>query len=328
MDVEGLVALLRSIERSETRVIARTCPRHRCSPRSILTARPYAYLDDAPLEEHGRWPSRRDAGSIRSPRPRWAARPAAIAAVREEAWPEAGSADELHDALMSLGVVTGEEGVRSGWSTLLEALVAARVARRGCTRWDTSSGSPPRCSRCWPRSARTVGSIQTSTHRPSTRPAPGHARGCCRVDAPAPAGSGAGDGRAGGCLTSALLPARSRRHSRRSRAKGSCCADSSRRRTPIGWGSGRRSARMVRASPPCAYPPVHHPHAACRDRARVVRRLHALPARLAGRDARPASGRNRIAGCGHYAARGVRDPGLGVGIRRCPHASTSTTRTG
>ncbi len=131
MDVEGLVALLRSIERGETRVVARDLPAPSPLAAEILTARPYAYLDDAPLEE-------RRTQAVASRRwldPESAAEmgrldPAAIAAVREEAWPEAGSADELHDALMSLGVVTGEEGVRSGWSTLLEALVAARRATR------------------------------------------------------------------------------------------------------------------------------------------------------------------------------------------------------
>jgi len=131
MDVEGLVALLRSIERGETRVIARDLPAPSPLAAEILTARPYAYLDDAPLEE-------RRTQAVASRRwldPTSAAEmgrldPAAIAAVREEAWPEAGSVDELHDALMSLGVVTGEEGARSGWSTLLGALVAERRATR------------------------------------------------------------------------------------------------------------------------------------------------------------------------------------------------------
>ena len=131
MDVEGLVALLRSIERGETRVIARDLPAPSPLAAEILTARPYAYLDDAPLEERRtqavasrRWLDPESAAELGR------LDPAAIAAVREEAWPEAGSADELHDALMSLGVVTGEEGARSGWSTLLEALVAARRATR------------------------------------------------------------------------------------------------------------------------------------------------------------------------------------------------------
>ncbi|HSS52627.1 MAG TPA: ATP-dependent DNA helicase, partial [Thermoanaerobaculia bacterium] len=50
----------------------------------------------------------------------------AIARVREEAWPEAETPDELHDALLTLGFVTVEEGVRSGWARLFDPLAAAR----------------------------------------------------------------------------------------------------------------------------------------------------------------------------------------------------------
>ena len=90
MDVDGLVALLRSIERGETRVLARDLPAPSPLAAEILTARPYAYLDDAPLEE-------RRTQAVASRRwldPESAAEmgrldPAAIAAVREEAWPEA-----------------------------------------------------------------------------------------------------------------------------------------------------------------------------------------------------------------------------------------------
>ncbi len=131
MDVDGLKALLRSIERGETRVVTRDLPAPSPLAAEILTARPYAYLDDAPLEERRtqavasrRWldpESAADMGRLD---------PAAIAAVREEAWPEAQTADELHDALISLGLVTAEEGARSGWSPLLDALIAARRATR------------------------------------------------------------------------------------------------------------------------------------------------------------------------------------------------------
>jgi len=131
MDVEGLKALLRSIEGGETSVVARDLPAPSPLAAEILTARPYAYLDDAPLEERRtqavasrRWldpESAADMGRLD---------PAAIAAVREEAWPEAGTADELHDAVISLGLVTAEEGARSGWSPLLDTLIAARRATR------------------------------------------------------------------------------------------------------------------------------------------------------------------------------------------------------
>ena len=76
----------------------------------MLNARPYAYLDDAPLEER-----RTQAVMSR----RWLARggradlgrldPEAIARVRAEAWPDAANADELHDALVWLGFLSEEE---------------------------------------------------------------------------------------------------------------------------------------------------------------------------------------------------------------------------
>ena len=73
----------------------------------VLSARPYAYLDDAPLEERRtqavmarRWlapESAADLGRLD---------PEAIARVRAEAWPDPANAEELHDALLWLGCLT------------------------------------------------------------------------------------------------------------------------------------------------------------------------------------------------------------------------------
>jgi ATP-dependent Lhr-like helicase len=55
----------------------------------------------------------------------------AIASVRDEAWPSAGNADEMHEALVALGVVTdGEVAANAGWSTWLEELAASGRATR------------------------------------------------------------------------------------------------------------------------------------------------------------------------------------------------------
>src|SRR5690606_30406059 len=51
MDVDGLVSLLRGIESGAVQVITRDLPHPSMLSMEILTARPYAYLDDAPLEE-------------------------------------------------------------------------------------------------------------------------------------------------------------------------------------------------------------------------------------------------------------------------------------
>jgi ATP-dependent helicase Lhr and Lhr-like helicase len=129
MDVEGLERLLRRIEAGEVELVARDVVEASPLAHEVVKAQPYAYLDDAPLEERRtqavalrRWldpETAADLGALDAD---------AILRVREEAWPDAGTPDELHDALLTLGFVTVEEGVRSGWERLFESLVAARRA--------------------------------------------------------------------------------------------------------------------------------------------------------------------------------------------------------
>src|SRR5260370_27331807 len=111
MDIRGLEALLRSIERGERRLIAREMTEPSPLAQEILTAKPYAFLDDAPAEERRTLAvmNRRfldaetaaDLGRLDQ---------AAIDRVRGESWPSAETGDELHDALMQLGVMTFAEG--------------------------------------------------------------------------------------------------------------------------------------------------------------------------------------------------------------------------
>src|SRR6185369_9319451 len=53
--------------------------------------------------------------------------PAAIERVREEAWPSAGTADELHDALLLTGFIRRDEltAEEAHWPALFDALVAS-----------------------------------------------------------------------------------------------------------------------------------------------------------------------------------------------------------
>lgn len=98
----------------------------------ILTARPYAYLDDAPLEErrtqavqNRRWSDPESADDL------GALDLEAIEAVRGEAWPEARNADEMHEALNSLGYLTsGEAEANPGWGEWLAQLSEQRRAGR------------------------------------------------------------------------------------------------------------------------------------------------------------------------------------------------------
>jgi ATP-dependent Lhr-like helicase len=140
MDIDGLRGLLVGLECGDIKVVARDLPQPSPLAAEILTARPYAFLDDAPAEERRtnavaqrRWLDPETAADIGK------LDPAAIAQVREQAWPEVTNADELHDALNSHGVITSEEGTSAGWSIHLESLIAARRATRArvgeCELW-------------------------------------------------------------------------------------------------------------------------------------------------------------------------------------------------
>jgi len=130
MDVDGLERLLRRIEAGDVAVVARDLPAPSPLAMEILNARPYAYLDDAPLEERRtqavmarRWADDDAAGKL------GALDVAAIDRVRVEAWPDATSADEMHAALLTLGFATADEAhANAGWTTHLAALAGDRRA--------------------------------------------------------------------------------------------------------------------------------------------------------------------------------------------------------
>ena len=160
MDVDGLEALVARLTAGEVRVVARDLTEPSPLAAEVLDARPYAFLDDAPLEERrtravmmrrGLDPeSAADIGRLDTD---------AIDRVREEAWPEAASPDEVHDALVVLGFATAEEviagpsddpaavataarrlasGERPGWSALVDSLVGSGRA----TRFRVPNGGP------------------------------------------------------------------------------------------------------------------------------------------------------------------------------------------
>ncbi|HEX5999619.1 MAG TPA: helicase-related protein [Hyphomicrobiaceae bacterium] len=158
MDLPGLKRLLQGIESGSIKVVARDLNQPSPLAHEVLTARPYAFLDDAPLEERRtqavmsrRWldpASASDLGRLD---------PEAIARVREEAWPQAANADELHDALVWLGFVTEEEIVRgAGWREWLADLAAqkraGRLATPGGAVWIAAERLPQIAS-LWPDSA-------------------------------------------------------------------------------------------------------------------------------------------------------------------------------
>jgi ATP-dependent Lhr-like helicase len=110
MDIEGLENLLRKIETGKIRCLARDLPEPSPLAHEILNARPYAFLDNAPLEERRTQAVyTRRASESASNDGLGILDAAAIDRVCAEAWPRATNADELHEILLLLGVMTEEE---------------------------------------------------------------------------------------------------------------------------------------------------------------------------------------------------------------------------
>jgi ATP-dependent Lhr-like helicase len=105
MDLDGLKQLIARIGAGELKTVAIDTPEPSPFSHEILNANPYAYLDDAPLEERRaravqmRRSIGTDAGGVA------ALDPAAIAEVAGESWPAVRDAEELHDALLTLVAV-------------------------------------------------------------------------------------------------------------------------------------------------------------------------------------------------------------------------------
>ncbi|WP_455378361.1 DEAD/DEAH box helicase, partial [Petrachloros mirabilis] len=122
MDVDGLIDVLRRIESGATTCVAIDTPMPSPFSHEILNANPYAFLDDAPLEER-----RARAVELRRTLPAelagevGALDPVAIDEVAREAWPVVRDADELHDALLTLVWVPCE--AVSGWQQFVPELI-------------------------------------------------------------------------------------------------------------------------------------------------------------------------------------------------------------
>lgn len=139
MDLEGHKEVLAAIENGEIEVYARETVQPSVFAHQILNATPYAFLDDAPLEER-----RARAVSLRRALPEDARDLATLdqAVIKEEsdnAWPRIRDADELHDALLSLGMIpeqvalgrgsnAGPDDMSRWFQELIQANRAFRVA--------------------------------------------------------------------------------------------------------------------------------------------------------------------------------------------------------
>ncbi len=135
MDLSGLQRLLEGLHEGAVETVAIDTPEPSPFSHEILNANPYAYLDDAPLEER-----RARAVAMRRTLPEDYAEGAgaldaeAIAQVAAEAWPPMRDADELHEALLGFGVMPADAG-----GTYRSLTVAAPFREHG-----ESAGSEPR----------------------------------------------------------------------------------------------------------------------------------------------------------------------------------------
>jgi ATP-dependent Lhr-like helicase len=146
LDLEGLKRVLHGVIDGSIRCIAVDTPVPSQFSHEILNANPYAYLDDAPLEER-----RARAVSLRRTLPEAVLSeigrldPAAIAQVREEAWPDVRDADELNEVLQVFVALPEDFVPAKGasvfmrWGDIFRQLLArkraARAAVGGTTFW-------------------------------------------------------------------------------------------------------------------------------------------------------------------------------------------------
>jgi ATP-dependent Lhr-like helicase len=135
MDVRGLEQLVRAIEIGSVRVHFRDTTEASPLAHEILNARPYAYLDDAPLEER-----RTRAVQLRRGLPveaRALARldPDAVARVVTEAAPAPRDRNELHDVLLSLVVCRPDDRWQSWFGELVREARATIVTVARAQFW-------------------------------------------------------------------------------------------------------------------------------------------------------------------------------------------------
>ncbi|HWW98051.1 MAG TPA: DEAD/DEAH box helicase, partial [Edaphobacter sp.] len=139
MDLEGLIELLRGIKDGTIRCLAIDTPTPSVFAHELLNANPYAYLDEAGLEER-----RARATSLGRTLPDEPGKidPAAIAAIRKEIWPDLRDENELHDLLHSLialplHIIDREEARH--WPVFYE-----RLTQKGRAQTIDLNGTP-----CW-----------------------------------------------------------------------------------------------------------------------------------------------------------------------------------
>ncbi|HYK54575.1 MAG TPA: DEAD/DEAH box helicase [Candidatus Eremiobacteraceae bacterium] len=134
MDLDGLKAVLRGISDGSVATVAIDTAEPSKFSHEILNANPFAFLDDAPLEERrARAVQLRSTTRIDVSDGVGVLDVAAIAAVAEQVWPLVRDAHELHDALLTLVVVPPQPQWREWFDELRAAGRASELTVD--TRW-------------------------------------------------------------------------------------------------------------------------------------------------------------------------------------------------
>jgi|HubBroStandDraft_1064217.scaffolds.fasta_scaffold01067_9 ATP-dependent Lhr-like helicase len=178
MDVAGLKVVLEDIAAGRIRCVAVETPVPSQFSHEILNANPYAYLDDAPLEER-----RARAVEMRRMLPEAVLSeigrldPAAIAEVREEAWPDVRDADELHDVLQELVALPEDGGATrvaakpiADWADHFATLAAtsrAIRARSGARTYWLAAEKPKTFSAIFPEASFESQALDIEPQQPS-----------------------------------------------------------------------------------------------------------------------------------------------------------------
>ena len=128
MDLDGLIGVLTRIHRGELRLVSRDTPEPSAFAHEILNAKPYQFVDDAPLEERRTMAVQTRRSSDFKSDDLCALDAHAVERVRDEERPDPRDPDELHDALVCNGYLLNGEVNPEQFDTLAASSRATRAS--------------------------------------------------------------------------------------------------------------------------------------------------------------------------------------------------------
>ncbi len=136
MDIDGLRKIIQGLENGTIQRAAVENPVPSVFSHEILNANPYAFLDDAPLEER-RARAVQLRSTLRTDISNGAGilNPEAIAAVAQEVWIDPRDADELHDALLTLITLPAQDQWNPWFIELVRDHRAFSIIRKNREFW-------------------------------------------------------------------------------------------------------------------------------------------------------------------------------------------------